>query len=167
MGTAAADARQRQGSPSAQLVPPAPWMQILPRELWRKRKDGFVFHLDFTPLAANGNATLPLNVSADADFVIIFGTRIVTAVDNVTFIANVPELVTIVDTGAGRALSSSPVHIDEWFGTGQLPAYWAYPKFLRANSSLSVTLSSLEAVARNVRLSFHGFKVFNFNEDEG
>jgi hypothetical protein len=165
MGTAAADTRQRAGLPSAQMAPPSPWMQILPRELWRKRKDGFVFHLDFTPLAASGTSTLPVNISADADFVIIYGTRIVTDVANTAFVANVPELVSITDTGAGRGLSSSAIHVDEWFGTAQLPAYWAYPKFLRANSSLSVTLQNLEAVARNVRLSFHGFKVFNFDED--
>jgi hypothetical protein len=120
----------------------------------------FVGHLDFTPLALSATQTLGLNITADADFVILYGTRIVTAVDNTTFVANVPELVTLVDTGAGRQLMSSAVHIDELFGTGQLPAYWSFPKLMRAGSTLSVTLQNLEATARNVRLSFHGFKVF-------
>jgi hypothetical protein len=156
----AVDARQRNGTPSAQGAPIAPWLQILPRDLWGKQKDMFIGHLDFTPLAASGTSTLGFNVPADADFVILYGTRIVTDVLNTTFVANVPELVTLQDTGAGRALSSSAVHMDEIFGTAQLPAYWAFPKFMRSGSTLSVTLQNLEAVARNVRLSFHGFKVF-------
>jgi hypothetical protein len=142
-------------------APIAPWLQILPRELWGKQKDMFVGHLDFTPLAANATQSQGLNITADADFVILYGTRIVTAADNVTFIANVPELVTITDTGAGRNLMSAAVHMDELFGTAQLPAYWAFPKLIRAGSTLTATLQSLEATPRNVRLSFHGFKVFS------
>lgn len=157
----AVDARQRNGSPSSMSAPIAPWLQILPRELWGKQKDYFVGHIDFTPLAANSTQSQGFGVSADADFVILYGTRIVTAVDNVTFIANVPELVTLTDTGSGRNLMSSPIHMDELFGTAQLPAYWAFPKLIRAGSTLTATIQSLEATARNVRLSFHGFKVFS------
>lgn len=156
----AVDSRQRNGSPSSMAAPIAPWLQILPRELWGKQKDMFVGHVDFTPLAANGTQTQGLQIPSDADFVIVYGTRIVTAVDNITFIANVPELVTLTDTGSGRQLMSSAVHMDELFGTAQLPAYWSFPKLMRASSTLSVTVQSLEATARNIRLSFHGFKVF-------
>src|ERR1700687_965024 len=159
MGTASVDARQRAGMPSQQVMPPSPWLQILPRNLWNRNKDGFVYHLDFVTVG-NAAVPLPVNITADPDFVIVYGTRIATAADNTTFIANVPATVNIVDTGAGRALSSAAVHSDEWFGTAQLPAYWAFPKFMRAASTLSVTVNSLEATVRNIRLSFHGFKVF-------
>ena len=141
----------------------APFLGWLPRKLWRKAKDFFVYSAEFLPLTASGTLTFETAIQADSDFLCVDVCRVVTDVANTVFLTAVPQLVNIFDTGSGRNIFDRPQHIDNVMGTGQLPNYWPMPKIFRANATISTTLQNLEATDRNVRISYVGFKVFDFD----
>lgn len=135
--------------------------QYLPDVLKGHPKDFFTYSAEFLPLAAGATNTQNINIQADSDFLILAGVRVITAADNTTFVANGPFLITITDSGAGRSFMDRAVHIDNLFGTAQLPALWAYPKFIAGASQLAVTAQNLDgATARNIRMTLIGFKIF-------
>lgn len=153
-------------SPAGGAAPQlGPFFGLLPRKLLRRLKDFFVYTAEFLPLAAGGTATVNTAIQADSDFLIVAVTRVVTDIANTTFLANVPQLVTITDAGSGRNLMDRAVHMDNLIGTAQLPSYWPYPKLIRASGTLNTTVQNLDgANARNVRISYLGFKVFGESE---
>ena len=112
------------------------------------------------------NATLANNITVpgDADFCILSAVIVETDVANTTFLAQQPILFQLTDTGSGRDLANTPIHADNWFGTAQEPKYWDVPKVLRRNSVFRVTAQNLEGVNRNVRVAFHGFKIFPYSQ---
>jgi hypothetical protein len=135
--------------------------QYLPDNLKGRDKDFFVYTTEFLPLAAGATTTNAINTQADSDFLVLAGVRTVFNTDNTTLVASPPALVTISDAGAGRSFMDRAVHLENLFGTAQLPAFWPYPKFWSGGSSIAVTLQNLDgANGRNYRLSFLGFKVF-------
>lgn len=146
-------------------VGPAPFLGWLPRKLWRRAKDFFVYSAEFLPLPASETATFETAIQADSDFLAVAVTRVVTDVANLVFSVDVPELVTIFDAGSGRNLMDRAIHIDNLMGTARLPSYWPMPKIFRANSTITTTVQNLEAVARNVRIAYLGFKVFDYPMD--
>lgn len=139
-----------------------------PPKLRKLLKDAFIYGLDFLPLAANTTTTLPLNIEADSDFVIVSAQGIVTDTTNLILQTFNPILVDIRDTGSGRTLDNSPRHFNTMFGTAEAPALWwrmGWAKRLRASSTLQVQLQNLDpANAVNVRLSFMGVKIFDIPE---
>lgn len=124
--------------------------------------DYFAYATDFTPLGASLTVTNNINISGDSAFMILSAVIVETDTTNTTFLADMPLMAQLSDTGSGRAFSNTAVHADNWFGTAQLPKYWDVPKLLAPNATFNVTLQNLEAVARNVRVAFHGFKIFGF-----
>lgn len=137
----------------------SPFAGWLPKYLWRRIKDPFAYGVDFLPLA--GTAAGNIAIQNDSDFVIVSGVAVVTEADNVTNVALPPFTALITDQAAGRNYSNQAVHFNNYFGTAQLPKYWDIPKVVQAGGTLTVTLAILAgAVNRNVRISFHGFKVF-------
>lgn len=124
--------------------------------------DYFVYATDFVPLVASATQKNNITINGDADFFILSAVLVETATDNTTFLPNSPLLVTLTDNGSGRELSNTPVAANNWFGTAEEPKYWDVPKVLRRNSTFSVALQNLEATNRNIRVAFHGFKVFVF-----
>ena len=142
----------------------APFLGWLPRSLWRMAKDFFIYSAEFLPLPAGGTASFDTAIQSDSDFLAVAATRLVTSVDNLTLVSGpVPQLVQIFDAGSGRNLMDRAQHIDNFFGTGQLPSYWPMPKIFRANATITTTVQNLDGVNdRNVRLSYLGFKIFDF-----
>jgi hypothetical protein len=147
------------------------WLSALPRSLWAKPKDGFVYTANFPNLTAVGtpNATqqFSIQIQSDSDFIILSMTRIAT--DNATglvFFDRVPALIQLTDTGSGRALSDAPLHIEAYMGDGQNPGWAPFPKRMGAASNLNVSVTNIGNVALNLRLGFHGFKVFGNYPDE-
>lgn len=126
--------------------------------------DYFVYGTDFTPLVGNTEQSRPIAIGGDADFCILSAVIVATDTANTTFLPTIPELARLRDGASGRDLSNRAVHVDNWFGTAQEPKYWDVPKVLRRNSSFVVTLQSLEATDRNVRVDFHGFKIFPYSQ---
>ena len=155
--------RPRPGAPApGALAPQAdPFLGYLPRALLRRLKDFFVYTAEFLPLAAGGTGTVQTAIQADSDFLIVYVTRVVTDVANVVFVDPVPALVQVTDAGSGRNLMDRAVHMDNLIGTAQRPGRWPYPKLIRASGTLTTTVQNLDgANARNVRISYLGFKVF-------
>jgi len=74
-------------------------------------------------------------------------------------------LVTLADSGSGRALMDTAVPIDSLFGTGMFPRIWPIPKILDPNSQFTAQLQNLDATAYHIRLGFHGYKIFGNIQD--
>lgn len=136
---------------------------FLPPHLADKEKLPFGYTLNFTGanvLAASGTVQLAVNVSSDADFVLMGQSGVVTSTDNATRLAYVPETVQINYGGSGRNFFDNATMFNNAFGDAELPFLWPAPIHLKGGGSLLVTLTNLEATARNVRLLFFGWKVF-------
>ena len=143
------------------------WMPVAYKEAIANRMaefDYFVYATDFLPLGASATTRNNIAINGDADFFILSAVLVETYENNTTFMPNSPILFTLVDQGSGRELSNQAIHADNWFGTAQEPKYWDVPKVLRRNSVFAVQAQNLEATARNVRVAFHGFKVFPYSQ---
>ena len=128
--------------------------------------DPFTFGINFTPLAASNTATDQFITQGDSGFAIVKTTFVISSDVNV-FVANIsdtpkfaPQVVMLSDSGSGRDLANTPVPINSLFGNGERPFIWSKPKVLDPNSTLTARIQNLVATAFNVRLSFHGFKIF-------
>lgn len=128
--------------------------------------DPFTFIINFTPLAASNTATDNFITQADSGFAIVKTSFTISSDLNV-FVANIsdtpkyaPQLITLSDSGSGRDLSNGPVSINTYFGTGERPFIWCKPKVLDPNSTFTARIQNLVATAFNIRLAFHGYKIF-------
>lgn len=126
--------------------------------------DYFAYGTDFAPLAASTTTTRAIQINSDSAFLILSATMVETATDDVTFLANRPLLCNLTTGGAALSLMNTPIHADNLFGTAEEPKYWDVPKVLLPNTTFNVTLQNLEATARNVRVAFHGFKIYQFTK---
>jgi hypothetical protein len=126
--------------------------------------DYFAYGTDFEPLALSATTTRSIQINSDSAFMILSATMVETDTANTTFFPNRPLLVSLGTGGAALQLSNTPIHADNWFGTAQEPKYWDVPKVLLPNTTFNVTLQNLEATARNIRVAFHGFKLFRFTK---
>lgn len=128
--------------------------------------DPFTFNISFLPLAASGTATDNFITQADSGFAIVkTAFTIASTVD--VLVANIsdtpkysPQVITLSDSGSGRDLSNSAVTINAYFGTGERPFVWCRAKILDPSSTFSARIQNLVATAFNIRLAFHGFKIF-------
>ena len=120
--------------PVSNIMPyPNPFLGLLPKDMWGRVKDYFTYSRDFVGVNALGpgaTAGLTFSINGDSDFMVVSSTRVVTLVDNTTFIAQAPILALITDSGSGRNLSDQSVHVESYFGTGQEPKYWDMSKRL-------------------------------------
>lgn len=126
--------------------------------------DYFAYGANFTPLSASATTTQAIQINSDSAFMVLSATMVETATDNTTFLANHPLLVQLSTGGAALNLSNTPIHADNWFGTAENPKYWDVPKILLPNTTFNVQLQNLEATDRNIRVAFHGFKLFSFTK---
>lgn len=142
------------------------YAQNIPNWVRERAKDFFVYSVDFLPLAASGTATGDIAIQNDSDFLIIAG--VVRADDNAAPPVDVPipqVTIEVTDGGSGRQLQNRAQHITNMFGTGQLPAFWPYPKLLDRATTLQTRVANLTAAAINLRIGYWGFKVFDFPAD--
>ena len=123
----------------------------------------FVFGTDFTPLNAGATATQSISITGDAAFIVLSAVLVLTDTTNLVFLSNRPLLADIGEGGSGRHLSNTPIHVNNWFGTAEEPKYWDVPRLLAPNTNMNVQMQNLDAAnARNVRVAFHGFKIYGF-----
>lgn len=133
-----------------------------PRQARGQAIDYFVYATDFTPLGASATVTNNVNINGDSAFCILSAVLVETDTANTTFLMQRPLMFALKDSSAGREFSNVAIAADNWFGTAEEPKYWDVPKILAPNGTLSVTAQNLEATARNIRVAFHGFKIFGF-----
>ncbi len=151
----------------AGLGPVSPWVGLLPRRMWRRQKDFFIYTANFLPLGAGATVTVETAIQSDADFVIVAIARVI---DNnaapPVVQATAPILIEVFDSGSGRSLFDRQQQLDNFAGTVQLPHFLEYPKVFAAASAIQTTLQNQDgAQAFNVRLAYLGFKVFNMPEE--
>ena len=155
----------------SQVVVKVPHLIIgeLPPRLRKRARDYFAYGTEFLPLPAGGTLTNSINIESDSDFAIVSAVGVVTSVNNLTLVAFPAIMADMRDTGSGRVLSNIPMHFTSVFGDAQNPfIFWraGYLKRLRASGTFQVTLQNLDpGNAVNVRLTFHGFKVYDFPEE--
>lgn len=128
--------------------------------------DPFTFVINYLPLAALNTATENFITQADSGFAIVKSSFTIASDVNV-LIANIsdtpkyaPQTITLTDSGSGRDLSNLAVSINTYFGSGERPFIWCRPKILDPNSTFTGRIVNLVNTAFNIRLSFHGFKIF-------
>lgn len=133
--------------------------------------DPFLFVINYLPATASATTSGNFIVQNDSAFAICKGSYIATDITDAAIsglqpfgsgalTSLAPFLITMTDSGSGRAMSNDPVPIDSWFGTGQRIYTWTIPKVLDPASTFAVTVQNLSATDRRVRLAFHGYKVF-------
>lgn len=158
---------------AGRIVPPWGALGWMPKLFWNYIKQYFGYHLDFVGtnvVPASGAVSLNIQIQGDAYFAILYATLIETDTNNTTRLPFSPLMVQLQETGNGQSFFSTQggAHVDEVFGDGFNPGIFAMPYILKPNATLQVTLTNLEAVQRNVRCTFHGFKLVpGSDEDTG
>jgi hypothetical protein len=128
--------------------------------------DLFTYEADFSGLASGATAIYQFNVQADSNFLwqrACFQADIADAAFTYQSqpIPNVTVLLT--DTSSGRQLMSAPMPVPSLFGLGHAPADLINPRWFRANTQVTVSVTNYDAaVTYNLRLSFIGTKFFNY-----
>lgn len=163
--TMAQEIARRMISPTQGALLPNPFLYTLPTELWDKAKDFFGYTATFagpTVLPAGGSVTVQTGIQSDSAFVIVASSLLATSTDESVVLGYVPQLVQIIDQTAGRNFFDAPTHAMNVFGTAQAPSWWSIPKLILPSSTIGTTLTNLDpANARNVRIIYWGFKIFN------
>lgn len=143
---------------------PGLYLDFLPAELRGAPRDFFMFNVDFlTIAAAGGSATGTFLVPSDSDFLIVSlaGTEVDPADEGVVIPPD-PLTIAITDSGSGRQLQNRASAYPNLVGTGQLPGFLPFPKFIDRSSEVSTTIVNNDPTqAARVRLSFLGFKIFD------
>jgi len=128
--------------------------------------DFFTYVINYLPLAASNTDTQNFVTQADSGFAIVKTSFDIASNVNV-FVANIsdvpryaPQVISLSDSGSGRDLSNSAVSISTLFGSPTEPFVWPCPKILDPNSTFTARIQNLVATAFNIRLSFHGYKIF-------
>ncbi len=68
----------------------------------------------------------------------------------------------IQDQSSNRSWMNIAVPIPSLFGTASLPYFWPKPRLIPGNTNVAVTVTSFEAaVTNNIRLSFHGYRLYS------
>lgn len=142
-----------------------PWW--VPDNAKGKAFDYFAYTAEWLPLLPNQSASRIVQMENDSAFVIMSTVLVETSEDDLTNLAFRPLLSNIKALQSGRTLSDNPVHVDNWYGTAENPNYWDFPKILTPSTAIQVTMSNLEATARNVRLAFRGIKIFKYEPSAG
>lgn len=130
-------------------------------------RDYYVYEADFTAVTSGGGtAQSTFTIQTDSNFLwqqgAFFADVASAAQTNNTRVLPLMTCV-IQDTSSGRQLSSSQVPINSQFGQGELPFILPSPRFFRANTQVTVSVTNYDAaLTYNLRLSFIGTKFYKF-----
>lgn len=131
---------------------------------WRERaKQFFSYSVLSLNLAAAGVDQPTFNVDANAYFVVTHLTGSARLTSSAAIQADAQATIKIQDTGSGRNWFDRAADWENIVGTAELPGVLGAPYFLQPKATVEVTITSLAAAARDYRLNFMGFKVFNTN----
>lgn len=131
-------------------------------------QDWFSYPLAFGTLAALASLTQTIQIDASADFYLtqIEQLTMVTGVTTVPTAGteNLP-LVTILinDGGSNRNLMQNGVLLPHLAGDGRWPHYLRHPRMFARNSTITITLTSVDATNSYsaIYINFEGFKTYN------
>ncbi|MBT9174235.1 MAG: hypothetical protein DDT21_02647 [Syntrophomonadaceae bacterium] len=127
-------------------------------------RDFFIYSTGRFSIAPGATVTQNIAIQADADFEIL---QLTYASDiaggaNTNNVFSVPNVsILLIDSGSGRQLSNIPIPLQGFFATARDPFIMPLVRRLSARSTLTVTITSFEAVnTNNLTLNFIGAKVF-------
>lgn len=122
----------------------APW-----DEPWRARPS-FDYTSGLVTIAANSTAVVNIPINIDAHFLI----------HKITATRTGPLLVTVKDGATDRQWMDRAVHIDNFAGNAHYPNILPAFRFIYKGSVISVALQDLSGASNEVRINFHGEKLF-------
>lgn len=161
------------GTQALQILPPVPaFYWYLPRALWQKKKQWFTYTATFvgtTVLTASVATTVTTPINSDSHFIILGAMFAGYQTNDSTPLTAFPVSVQITDTTSGLQFQDAPVDILNCMGTQQLNQgtfWWEHPRFIRGGSTLQTILTNREAVNRNYRISYRGYKIYGQNIDD-
>lgn len=127
-------------------------------------RDFFVYEVDFSLLSNGGVANGSFTVQADSNFLWQYGAIYCDGNSDITTAMTIPMVSAVIkDSSSGRDLMSGAVPLSSIFGNGQLPFLLPTPRFFRAQTQVTISLSNFASSADyNLRLSFIGTKFFKF-----
>lgn len=143
--------------------------QFIPPRLRNHARDYFAYSVDFLPLAANQAASQTFQVQSDSDFLLMAATATARDPAAVGTVFQAPAItVQLESSGSGRLLFNRAVDFRNIYGDSQLPFLMPHAKYLDGNSTFQTTLTNLNGAGGqdyDVRVTYHGFKIFNFSWD--
>lgn len=122
----------------------APW-----EESWRATPS-FDYTTGLVSIGANQTASINISVNIDAHFLI----------RKITSTRDGAALITVKDGATDRQWMNTAVHIDNFAGNAQFPNILAAPRFIFKGSVINVTIQDLSGAANQIRMNFHGEKLF-------
>lgn len=144
---------------------PSLYLNFLPPQLRDKPRDFFVYSpTDFATIAAlGGTGEESFNVQNDSDFLIVaMAGEELDPADEGSVLPPAPLTIQVRDGGSGRNWFNRPQAYGNVVGTGQLPAFLPYPKFVDRASEVTFSIVNNDPTADYlVRLSCIGFKIFD------
>lgn len=158
----AASALGGSGGAGDAITIPALYLDFLPPELRERARDYFSYGADFLNIAAGATATEEIAIQNDSHFLMVAVAGHVVDPANESTVFTSPALtVEIRDQGSGRNLFNRAAAWANVVGTGQLPAYFPYPKLVDRASTITTTIANVDpAQALRVRMNYIGFKIF-------
>lgn len=153
-------------TPPVQPTPPwtgpvaPPWgvLSLLPPQFGPWYKNYYAYPTSYLTLGASATTTNNIAIQNDAYFVLLSATMVETSSTDSTLLTYRPVTVQIFDSSSSANVFAQPIMCDEFFGDAQQPGFLAYPYIFLPGGNIAITLVNLEATARNVRLTLHGFK---------
>lgn len=131
-----------------------------------KKRDFYIYDIDFDGLAADATANGQIQIQADSDFELQKLTHFTDIAAGVeTEATRVLPLVTlqITDTGTGRQMFNIAVPIPGVMGDGRIPFILSTPKLFTRNASVAIQVSNYSAATTyNLRLQLIGAKIFAY-----
>lgn len=149
-----------------------PVRMYLPSDYWNRARDFFVWSLDFNTLGAGVTANRSFEQQNDSDFLCLgIVSHAATTTDATAEQVYQDFLINVQDTGSGASWFGGDdagfAHIMNICGGMRQGASGSvargdleHPRFLPAASTVTVTLTSFDAAARRVFISFRGVKIY-------
>jgi hypothetical protein len=165
-------------------LPNAPENQAVYSQLMQMRDENsverqpYTFEVDFAttitqgttnvvaaPAAAGGQATNSFLVDTSSPFMLVsttFRADLAGAAQNSGALVTPNHVVLIQDQSSNRNWMNCPVPVTSLFGSAQLPYFWPQPRLLPGNTNVQIQLTNYDAASvPNVRLSFHGYRLYS------
>lgn len=168
MGSAVMQNMMRNGgAPAYAGLLPNPFIFVLPRTLWGKYKEYFGYVANFLPLAASAGQTVQTTIQNDSAFCIVAATAVVTdSPADSTQVGFEAATVQLQDQTTGRTFFSDTTQFHNVFGSVEQPNIWTLPRLISPGATLATTINNVIATAVNIRVVYHGFKIFKQDVQE-
>lgn len=123
----------------------------------------YAYNLTFSSLTAGSSATQTLNISANADFIMLgmhHRANVAAAAQNVSTKSAPLARILITDSGSNEQFMNSAVDLENYSTNDNIINMLEYPRIISGRSTLTVQLSSYEASQTlNIDLAFQGVLV--------